>query len=53
MTQEAVLTFQRLFGLEENGVVGIQTWTEITKVYEDLYNGSNLREGQYPGYELG
>lgn len=53
MTQEAVLTFQRLFGLEENGVVGIRTWTEITKVYEDLYNGSNLREGQYPGYELG
>jgi peptidoglycan hydrolase-like protein with peptidoglycan-binding domain len=52
-TQEAVIAFQRLQGITPNGTVGANTWNEITSLYSDLYLGSRLGEGQYPGYELG
>jgi len=52
-TQRAVTAFQRLFGIAELGVVGLLTWNIITDVYSDLYSGTLLREGQYPGYEVG
>ena len=52
-TQEAVVAFQRLQGLTPNGTVGANTWNEITSLYSDLYLGSRLSDGQYPGYELG
>lgn len=52
-TQEAVIAFQRIFGLEQTGYVGPFTWTAITDIYSDIFNGSRLREGQYPGYEVG
>lgn len=52
-TQEAVTAFQRRFGLTANGVVEAVTWNAITDVYEDLYRGNRLNEGQYPGYEIG
>lgn len=52
-TREAVLSFQRLFGLPQNGRVGAATWEAITDIYSDLYNGASLGEGQYPGFELG
>lgn len=52
-TQEAVIVFQRLFGLEQNGLVGSVTWNAITDVYSDIFNGSRLNEGQHPGYEIG
>ncbi len=52
-TQTAVRAIQRLFGIEELGVVGILTWNVITDLYEDLYRGAQLGEGQYPGYEVG
>ena len=29
------------------------TWAAIAELYSDLYNGSRLNEGQYPGYEIG
>lgn len=35
-TNNAVQTFQRLFGLEPNGAVGAVTWNEIAKQYDFL-----------------
>lgn len=52
-TQRAVRAFQRLFGIAELGTVGLLTWDAITGLYSDLYRGEELREGQYPGYEVG
>ena len=52
-TQEAVIAFQRLEGLTPNGTVAANTWNEITSLYSDLYLGSRLGEGQYPGYTIG
>ncbi len=52
-TQEAVIAFQRLQGLPPTGTVAAATWDELTSLYSDLYNGSRLGEGQYPGFELG
>ena len=53
LTQQSVIAFQRLKGLPQNGVVGAITWDEITRLYSDLYNGSRLNDGQYPGFEVG
>ena len=33
--------------------VSAQTWNAITDIYDDLYNGGAVNEGQYPGYDLG
>ncbi|MEG2582967.1 MAG: peptidoglycan-binding protein [Oscillospiraceae bacterium] len=51
-TQNAVIAFQKEFGLLPRGVVGIQTWTEIANLYVALRNGDEKSFGQYPGYEL-
>ena len=52
-TQNAVLAFQRLFGIAETGTVAAATWLALTTVYSDLYNGGRLNEGQFPGYNVG
>ena len=52
-TQEAVIAFQRLQGLPPTGTVAAATWNALTTLYDDLYRGSRLNDGQYPGYELG
>ena len=52
-TQEAIIAFQSMMGLPPSGTVAAATWDAITSLYEDLYTGSRLGEGQYPGYELG
>ncbi len=52
-TEEAVIAFQKEFGLEQTGTVGAITWGEITERYETLFLGSQLGDGQYPGYEIG
>ena len=49
-TENSVKALQRLFGLEDNGIVGPVTWLEIARLYSDLYNGTRLNEGQYPGF---
>lgn len=53
MTQNAVIAFQRTFGLPDNGIIDASTWDEIMSVYSDLKGSSNLNDGQYPGYEVG
>ena len=52
-TQQAVIAFQRMQGITPSGTVAANTWNEITSLYSDLFAGSRLGEGQYPGYELG
>lgn len=52
-TEESVIAFQRLYGIEPNGTVGAQTWNAITSLYNDLYMGNRLGEGQFPGYVIG
>ena len=52
-TQNAVTAFQRAMGITPNGTVGSVTWNAITELYSDLYNGSRLNDGQFPGYEIG
>lgn len=52
-TERAVIAFNNLFGIPgENTRVTAQTWNALTNIYEDLYIGSFVREGQYPGYTL-
>ena len=53
LTQNAVIAFQNEFGLDPTGTVGAITWQEITELYETLFLGSQLNDGQYPGYEIG
>ena len=52
-TQNAVIAFQRLFGIAETGTVAAATWLALTTAYSDLYNGGRLNEGQFPGYNVG
>lgn len=52
-TQEAVIAFQNQIGLEPTGVVSAITWTALVDLYESLYLGSQLNDGQYPGFEVG
>ena len=52
-TRDAVYALQSFLGLPQSGVVGANAWNAISGLYSDLYNGSRLGEGQYPGYEIG
>ena len=52
-TQEAVIAFQNLAGIAPTGIVASITWTAITQLYNSLYKGSQLQDGQYPGFEVG
>ena len=52
-TRAAVIAFQELFGLPQNGVVEATVWNAIVSEYETLYTANILQEGQYPGYEVG
>ena len=52
-TEESVIAFQNQFGLEPTGTVGAITWAAIADVYEAISIGSGLRDGQYPGFEIG
>lgn len=56
-TTEAVRTFQTFYGLPSTGIVGINTWNTMNRIYTETVE--NLREGYsgnrgklYPGYFL-
>lgn len=54
-TQDAVIAFQKAFGLEPDGIVGRETWNEIYKAYRGIVaEVPQLQEGValYPGYIL-
>ena len=52
-TRSAVLALQSFFGIPATGTVASVTWNALTDLYSDLYNGSRLNDGQYPGFEIG
>lgn len=52
-TDAAVKAIQSLSGIDPTGVVAAITWDAITSLYSDIYNGSRLNDGQYPGYPVG
>ncbi len=52
LTYNAVAAFQRLFAIEDDGEVDLETWNAITEIYEDLYSGNTTTPGQYPGYDI-
>ena len=52
-TEAAVIAFQNLAGITPTGVVSAVTWSALTELYNVLYRGSQLQEGQYPGFEVG
>ena len=52
MTEQAVVAFQRLFGLPDNGIVDAATWDDIMSVYSDLNTEAPL-DGQFSGMNLG
>lgn len=52
-TAEQIRAFKRVFGLPGESVrVNAPLWNSIASVYDDLYTGSAVSEGQYPGYEI-
>ena len=51
-TDNAVRAYQELVGLPVDGRVGLSTWNSIASTYDDLINGYNKREGQFPGQTL-
>ena len=52
-TLASVEAFQEVVGLPVSGLVNAVTWGAITDLYSDLYVGSRLGEGQYPGSPVG
>lgn len=49
-TERQVEAFKRLFGLPSGAArINAVLWNNITSVYDDLYNGALVNEGQYPG----
>ena len=52
-TEESVKAFQRVAGLDDDGLVTATVWRALTDLYRSLYDGDTLGEGQYPGYDVG
>ncbi len=52
-TRDSVLSFQEYFGLQMTGTVGPVTWDRIADIYSDLYNSSQISNGQFPGTDIG
>lgn len=52
-TESAVKAIQSISGLDPTGLVGAVTWGAVTSLYNDIFNGSRLGDGQYPGFEIG
>lgn len=51
-TQNAVLAFQREFGLPPRGIVGPIMWNRLVEIYTDIRDGNEKSFGQYPGYPV-
>ena len=48
-TENAVIIFQRIFGIPHSGVVGPITWEILAEKYAEVENGKLRAEFQYPG----
>ncbi len=52
LTRQAVIAFQRQFGLNPTGLVGGPTWDAIAGLYSDIRFGFDKRPYQNPGYTI-
>ncbi len=48
-TQNSVRAYQRIFGIEESGVVGAVTWESISETYRTIVDGSEGSPTQFGG----
>ena len=48
-TENSVRIFQGLFGIEPSGVTGPLTWLLMAEKYNEIENGKNRSDFQYPG----
>ena len=52
-TARQVRAFKELFNIPGNPErVSATTWNAIANIYDDLYTGTNVNEGQFPGYNI-
>lgn len=52
-TASQIRAFKQTFGIPGEGVrVNAPLWDAITAVYDDLYVGERVSDGQYPGYDV-
>ncbi len=54
-TRDAVIAFQKTFGLTPDGIIGRQTWNELYAAYRGIVNSTAVMEGGvvlYPGVIL-
>ena len=52
-TAEQVREFKRIFNIPgTDDRVAAPAWNAIASIYEDLYAGTTVAPGQYPGYEI-
>ena len=52
-TAEQVRKFKEIFDIPgASDRVNAPAWNSIANIYDDLYVGNSLNEGQYPGYEI-
>lgn len=53
LTSEQVARFKEIFDIPGTpDRVNAPVWNSIANIYDDLYNGAAVNEGQYPGYEI-
>ena len=53
-TERAVIAFNRRYGIGTNEArVTAETWDTLTEIYEDIFYGRAVNEGQFPGYTVG
>jgi len=48
-TENAVRAYQRVFGIEQTGIVGSVSWNSILDTYITLTDGGDRQAGQFPG----
>ena len=51
-TENAVIAFQRYYGLTPDGLVGETTWNLIVQIYQDITEGGTITIRPYPGTPL-
>ena len=51
-TMNAIMQYQKKFGLRVTGNVDRITWNSIGGTYLDIVSSENPQPTQYPGYEL-
>lgn len=52
VTERAVRAFQEFAELPVTGVVNIETWDAIVRLFDTASAGDDLKDGQYPGYAI-